>query len=54
MLRFRGLSESAEWKAVLDRNGMTPYFMSGAAFEAFVVEQTAAYRSVSKAIGLIP
>jgi putative tricarboxylic transport membrane protein len=52
--RLEALSESTEWKATLERNAMTPYFISGAEFEAFVVEQTAAYRSVSKAIGVIP
>ena len=51
--RFRAMSESPQWRGVLERNAMTPFFMSGEEFETFVVEQTAAYRSVSRAIGVI-
>ena len=52
--RLRTMSGSPEWKDMLAKNGLTPFFLGGDAFEAFVAERTAAYRTVSKDIGIIP
>jgi putative tricarboxylic transport membrane protein len=48
------MSTSQEWKTLLARNGLTPFFVGGPEFEQFVTEQAAAYRTVSKEIGIIP
>jgi putative tricarboxylic transport membrane protein len=50
---LRAMSESADWKAMLKRNGLTPFFLGGKEFEAFVTKQTNAYRDVSKDIGIV-
>ncbi len=47
-------SASPEWKATLARNGLAPYFLAGKEFETFVTNETAAYRTLSKEIGIIP
>jgi putative tricarboxylic transport membrane protein len=52
--RLRTMSTSQEWKSLLARNGLTPFFVGGREFEQFVTEQIAAYRTVSKEIGVIP
>jgi putative tricarboxylic transport membrane protein len=54
VMRLRTMSTSPEWKSLLARNGLTPFFLGGREFEQFVTEQTAAYRTVSKEIGVIP
>lgn len=51
---LRTMSASAEWKNMLAKNGLTPFFLGGNEFEAFVAERTSAYRTVSKDIGIIP
>jgi tripartite-type tricarboxylate transporter receptor subunit TctC len=48
------MSASAEWTDMLKRNGLTPFFLGGKEFETFVTNQTAAYRNVSKDIGIVP
>lgn len=48
------MRQSPEWKAMLARNGLTPFYKSGADFEKFVAEQTAAFRAVSREIGITP
>ncbi len=45
---------SPGWKATLARNGLAPFFLAGSEFERFVTDETAAYRRLSKDIGLIP
>jgi putative tricarboxylic transport membrane protein len=50
---LRAMSASPEWKAMLKRNGLTPRFLGGKAFETFVAKETAAYREVSKDIGIV-
>jgi putative tricarboxylic transport membrane protein len=50
---LRAMSASPEWKAMLKRNGLTPFFLGGKEFEAFVTKETAAYREVSKDIGIV-
>jgi putative tricarboxylic transport membrane protein len=50
---LHAMSESAEWKGMLNRNGLTPFFLGGKEFEAFVTTQTNAYRDVSKDIGIV-
>jgi putative tricarboxylic transport membrane protein len=52
--RLDAMRQSPEWKAMLVRNGLTPFYMGGADFERFVTEQTASYRTVSKDIGIAP
>jgi putative tricarboxylic transport membrane protein len=52
--RLRAMSDTPEWKALLARNALTPFFVGGHDFETFVSEQITAYRTVSKEIGLIP
>ena len=51
---LRAMSASPEWKDMLKQNGLTPFFLGGKEFETFVTEQTAAYRNVSKDIGIVP
>ena len=51
--RLRAMTVSPEWTALLARNGLTPFFLGGAQFERFVVDQVAAYRTVSKEIGIV-
>jgi putative tricarboxylic transport membrane protein len=51
---LRAMSASAEWTDMLKRNGLTPFFLGGKEFETFVTNQTAAYRNVSKDIGIVP
>lgn len=52
--RLHAMTRTPEWKALLAQNGLTPFFKGGAEFEKFVVEQTAAYRTVAKQIGIAP
>jgi putative tricarboxylic transport membrane protein len=52
--RLDAMRQSPEWKAMMARNGLTPFYKSGAEFEQFVTEQTASYRAVSREIGLTP
>jgi putative tricarboxylic transport membrane protein len=51
--RIGTMSRSPEWKALLARNGLTPFYLGGRDFEKFVAEQTADYRMVSKQIGVV-
>ena len=51
--RLRSMTETPEWRALLARNGLTPFFLGGAQFDRFVADQVAAYRTVSKEIGII-
>jgi putative tricarboxylic transport membrane protein len=51
--RLRSMTASTEWRALQERNGLTPFFIGGAPFEQFVAEQVAAYRTVSREIGII-
>ena len=50
---LRTMTDSPEWRSTLERNGLTPFFLGGKEFEAFVSERTAAYRNISKDIGII-
>lgn len=50
---LREMTATPAWKDVLSKNGLSPFFVGGKEFETFVREQTAAYRTVSKDIGLI-
>ncbi|MBC7894889.1 MAG: tripartite tricarboxylate transporter substrate binding protein [Cytophagaceae bacterium] len=50
--RLRAMSETAAWKTLLERNGLTPYFSAGREFEQFVQSQTASFRTVSHEIGI--
>jgi putative tricarboxylic transport membrane protein len=52
--RLHTMSSSPAWAALLARNGLAPFWMGGQQFERFVSEQTAAYRTVSQQIGIIP
>lgn len=52
--RLTAMRQSPGWEAIMARNGLTPFAMDGADFEQFVREQTAAFRTVSSAIGVIP
>jgi putative tricarboxylic transport membrane protein len=52
--RLRAMSRSPQWNAMLERNGLTPFFLGGREFEQFVTTETEAYRKVSKEIGIIP
>lgn len=45
---------SDEWAQVRRASGLDPLFVAGADFEAFVREQVAEYREMSREIGLIP
>ena len=51
--RLRDMSTSAEWKTMLEKNGLTPYFLGGKDFESFVAAQAASYRAVSTDIGIV-
>jgi Uncharacterized protein conserved in bacteria len=51
--RIAAMTQSPEWKALLARNGLTPFYLGGRDFERFVGEQTADYRTVSKQIGVV-
>jgi len=51
---LRTMSASPEWKGVLEKNGLAPFFLGGKDFETFVAQQTAAYRTVSKEIAIVP
>lgn len=51
---LRAMSASPEWKVTLAKNGLAPFFVGGREFETFVTDQTAAYRTVSKDIGIVP
>lgn len=52
--RLDAMRQSPQWKAVLEQNGLAPFYRGGAEFEQFVTAQTAAYRAVSKEIGITP
>jgi putative tricarboxylic transport membrane protein len=52
--RLRLMSTSPEWTALLARNGLSPFFLGGPEFEAFVADQISEYRTVSKEIGIVP
>ena len=52
--RIDVMRQSPAWKAMLARNGLTPFYRGGADFEKFVTEQTESYRAVSREIGLTP
>ena len=54
VFRLRSMGMAPAWKAILARNGLTPFFLGGREFETFVAEQTAAYRTLSKDIGIAP
>jgi putative tricarboxylic transport membrane protein len=49
---LRNMTVSAEWKSLLEKNGLSPFFVGGPDFETFVAKETAAYRTVSRDIGL--
>ena len=51
---LRTMTASPEWKAMLEKNGLAPFFLGGKEFESFVAEQTTAYRAVSRDIGVVP
>ncbi len=52
--RLTRLAKSPEWNALLTRHGLRPFLLSGREFEQFVAAETATYRTISKAIGVIP
>jgi putative tricarboxylic transport membrane protein len=52
--RLDVMRQSPAWKETLVQNGLTPFYKGGADFEKFVTEQTAAYRAVSREIGITP
>lgn len=52
--RIRTMSATPAWKAMLKRNGLTPFVLAGPDFERFVTTETEAYRRISKEIGIIP
>jgi putative tricarboxylic transport membrane protein len=52
--RLDVMRQSPAWKAMLARNGLTPFYRSGADFEKFVTEQTESFRAVSREIGITP
>ena len=54
VLRLDSMRRSPQWKAILLKNGLTPFYKGGADFEKFVTEQTASYRAISKAVGITP
>jgi putative tricarboxylic transport membrane protein len=51
--RLRVMAASPEWNALLARNGLSPFFLGGKEFQEFVTGQIAAYRTVSKEIGIV-
>jgi putative tricarboxylic transport membrane protein len=46
------MTQAPEWKSLLEKNGLSPFFVGGQEFEAFVRRETAAYRTVSQDTGL--
>lgn len=50
---LKAMISTPEWKAVLSKNELSPFFVGGKDFETFVREQTAAYRTLSKDIGIV-
>ncbi len=52
--RLTRVAKSPEWNALLARNGLRPFLLTGREFEEFVAAETAVYRTVSQAIGVIP
>jgi putative tricarboxylic transport membrane protein len=52
--RVDAMRRSPSWKSMLEHNGLVPFYKSGAEFEKFVTEQTAAFRAVSKETGITP
>lgn len=51
--RLHAMTESPEFVAELERNGLSPFYLGGEEFEKFVMDETANYRRVSRQIGLI-
>lgn len=51
--RLKQVGASDEWKQAMAENGLAPYDMFGAEFEAFVAENIAEIQEISKEIGLI-
>jgi putative tricarboxylic transport membrane protein len=50
---LKAMTATAEWKAILTKNELSPFFLGGKDFEKFVSDQTAAYRTLSKDIGVV-
>jgi putative tricarboxylic transport membrane protein len=50
---LKAMTSTPEWKAILSKNELSPFFVGGKEFESFVREQTAAYRTLSKDIGVV-
>lgn len=47
------VAESDQWKTVMAENGLAPYTLIGADFEAFVAENIAEIQEISREIGII-
>ncbi len=48
------IESSSEWEQVRERYGMTPFFVGGESFEAFIDEQVREFRTLNREIGLLP
>lgn len=51
--RLRTMTSTPEWKSILVKNGLSQFFLGGKDFETFVRDQTAAYRTLSREIGVV-
>lgn len=51
--RINTMVQSPEWAALLARNGLTPFYLGGPDFARFVTDQTQAYRTISRQIGIV-
>jgi putative tricarboxylic transport membrane protein len=51
--RLTRMAASPSWNATLARNGLSPFFLAGKAFEDFLRQQTSADSALSQQIGLI-
>jgi putative tricarboxylic transport membrane protein len=50
---LRKVAESDQWKQVMTDNGLAPYTLIGAEFEAWVAANIAEIQAISKEIGII-
>lgn len=51
--RLRAVAESAQWQTVMTENGLAPYTLIGAEFEAWVDANIAEIQTISREIGII-
>jgi tripartite-type tricarboxylate transporter receptor subunit TctC len=51
---MKQVAGSSEWNVLRGQLGLTPFFLAGDDFEAFVRDQVSTFRELTRSLGLIP